>query len=58
MFKEPQLIDVPDVQKLQIAIGQGMGEIQTNRYPQPLNGRPVYFVQQQATSVAGRRLMA
>ena len=52
MFKTPQLIDVPDVQKLQVALGQGLGEIQSNRYPQPLNGRPVYAVQQ-AGSVVG-----
>jgi len=58
LFKAPQLIDVPEVEHLQIALGQGMGEIQTNRWPQPLNGRPVYFVQQQAATVAGRRLMA
>lgn len=52
MFRQHHTIDVPSMQQLQVALANGNGEIETNRPPQPLNGRLVYFVQQ-AQSVAG-----
>lgn len=46
MFQQHHLIDLHDMQELQVALANGMGEIETNRPSQPLNGRPVYAVQQ------------